>query len=169
MNKKGSVRDVILIGVLVFAVAIGLFVINFMMGQTVSKITTNPSINSSAASLSAFQSITTKITPKFDYLVFAFFIGLVLALVITGYFIGGNPIFMFIYFIGIVLAVVLSAVLSNVWEQVISSPTFGTTISSFPITNHLMSYLPIYMAVVGFIGIVVMFAKPQGESMGGFA
>jgi hypothetical protein len=95
-----------------------------------------------------------------DYVIFGLFIGLVLALLITAWFIGGNPVFMFLYFIFVVLAVVMSAILSNVWESYSGNSVFGLTIASFPITNNLLSYLPLYIGIVGFIGVVAMFAKP---------
>src|SRR3990172_5790523 len=136
MNKKGAARDVILIGVLVFMFAIGFFVI-----------------------YNVFESVNT-VTSRLDYVIFGLFIGLVLALIITAWFIGGEPIFMFIYFMFVVIAVIISAVLSNAWEQFTGSAIFGLTIAAFPITNNLLSNLPLYSGIIGFVGVVAMFAKP---------
>jgi hypothetical protein len=60
----------------------------------------------------------------------------------------------------IVIAVIISAVLANAWEQYSSAAIFGLTIAAFPTTNHLLLNLPIYIAIVGFIGVVAMLAKP---------
>lgn len=106
------------------------------------------------------------VTNQFDYVIFGIFIGLIVGVIITGWFIGGYPIFMFIYFIMIIISVVVSAILSYIWENISVASVFGSNVSSFPITNHLMTYLPMYAAIIGFIGIVVMFAKPyfsEGE------
>lgn len=91
---------------------------------------------------------------------FSIFIGLILAFIITAYFIGGNPIFMFIFFIVIVIVVSISAIFSNTWEDITTMSIFGTTLSNFPITAHIITNLPYYMAIIGFIGIVMMFIRP---------
>ena len=154
-----AARDVILIGVIIFAFAISVFIVHNMMGQVVTKIVANDVVNSSEEAVEAFGSITTKITPRFDYMVFGLFIGLILALIITGFMVGGHPIFMAIYFIFVVISVVLATVFNFVWESVTNASIFGATINSFTYTNNILTNLPIYMAIVGFIGIVVMFAK----------
>ena len=82
-------------------------------------------------------------------------------IIITGWFIGGNPTFMFIYFILIVAAVIVGAFLSNFWETMTTASVFGTTVSNLPIMNHIMLFLPFYLAAIGFMAILVMFAKPQ--------
>lgn len=159
LNKRGTARDVILIGVLVFIIAVGMFVIYFAMTTTVNKLVTAPVINESNATVTAFQGVN-NVTSKLDYVVFAVFIGLVLALIITSWFVGGEPIFMFIYFIFVVIAVIVSAILSNVWETLVNKAAFGATLAAFPITNQLLTNFPLYVGIVGFIGVVAMFAKP---------
>ena len=163
MNRKGSARDAVLIGVLIFSLAIAFFVTHYMLTVTVDTMLNVTVINASNASVSALQGID-KVTARFDYSIFAVFMGLVLALIITGWFIAAQPIFMFVYMIVIVIGVILSTVMANVWESVSTASIFGTTLNSFPITNNIMLNLPYYMAVIGFIGIVVMFAKPYLES-----
>jgi len=154
-----AARDILFIGVLLFTFGIGFFIIHFMMDTVVTEIVSIPALNATNASVDAWESIRTT-TNRLDYVIFGLFIGLVLALIITSWFIGGNPIYMFIYFIIIIIAVVISTVLANTWETVSGMVVFGTTIVSFPITNNLLLKLPIYIAVVGFIGIITMFAKP---------
>jgi len=154
-----AARDVVLIGVMVFALATALFVTNFASREVTSRMMGISAINQSDAAMEALAG-SEAVTDRMDYVVFGVFIGLVLALLITGFLIGGNPIFMFIYFIVVVISVVLSTVLANVWEEITQQAIFGTTVSSFPISNNLMLNLPIYMAVVGFFGMVIMFAKP---------
>ena len=159
LNNKATARDVILIGILVFGFGIAFFVLYNVFDSAVDKIVAIPAINSSPAAVEAFQG-SQVVLNKLDYVIFALFIGLVLALIITSWFIGGEPIFMFIYFIFIVISVVVAAVLSNAWESFTGASIFGLTIAAFPITNHILMYLPIYIAVSGFIGVVAMFAKP---------
>lgn len=154
-----AANDVILVGALVFVFALGFLAINFMVGQVTDSMINNEEVNSSAGAVSMFEALDDTMD-RLDYVVFGLFIGLSLAVVVTGWFIGGYPIFMFLYFIVVVVGVVLSAVLSNVWEVFSQSASFGSTVVSFPLSNNLLLNLPVYVAAIGFLGVVVMFAKP---------
>lgn len=152
-------EDVILAGVIVFIFAIGFFVVYNVANTVTTTMIGIPAINESASAVSALQG-SQKVTNQMDYVVFGVFIALVLGIIITGWFIAGNPIFMGIYFLITVIAVVFSTVLANTWETVSQSSIFGTTVTHFPITNNLMLNLPLYIGIIGFVGLVVMFAKP---------
>ena len=155
LGCKGSAQDVVLIGALLFVFGLGFFIIHFVMSTAVDQLVVVPAINESGAATTAFSNI--KLTlARLDYVVLGLFIGLTLALIITGWFIAGNPIFMFIYFIVVVIAVVLSTLLANVWNYVSQSAQFGSTVAHFAITNNLLLRLPIYVAIVGFVGLVVI-------------
>jgi hypothetical protein len=101
------------------------------------------------------------VTSRSDYLFGVFLFGLLLSLIITAWFIAGNPLFMFLYFLFIVIGVILSAIFSNVFQTVVAQAIFGATINSLPIINHVLNFLPYYVALSGFIGMIIMFGKPQ--------
>lgn len=154
-----AAKDVIVISGLIFILGMGLFIFHFSFSTMVDNIVTVPVVNSSAGSVTAFEGIKT-LSDRFDYVIGGIFFALVMALVITGWFVSGNAIFMFVYFLVIIIAVAFSAVMSNTWETMSQMAVFGDTITHFPITNNLLIYLPFYTAVVGFIGLIAMFAKP---------
>ena len=155
-----AARDVLWIAVIVFALGIGLFGIHYMLNQTVDKMLKIEQINESSGTVTAFGNIK-NLTNKFDYFVFGVFIAFVLGLIVTSWFIPAHPIYMFAYFLVVVISVVISTVLANSWELISQSSIFGNTVVSFTLTNNLLMNLPIYVAVIGFIGIVLMFAKPS--------
>ena len=159
MQKKGSARDVIVIVVLFFVIAVGLFIVNYSSKQVIQGITSVPIVNDTPGISEVFDN-TQDAVNRADYLVFAFLIGLLISLVITGYYIGGNKIFMVLYFIFIILAVLVSMVLSNAWNNITTELIFGTTINNFPISDHILSNFAIYTAGFGFVGLIAMFAKP---------
>jgi hypothetical protein len=159
MNNAGSATDVLFIAAMATFLAIGFLVIHYVIGTVTDNIVANPTVNSSSAAVSAFNSMKT-VSNRLDYVIFALFIGMSLGLIITGYFVYGYPVFMFFYIIVNMIAVGLAAVFSNVWEEFTTNPMLATSVSAFPITSNLMAYLPYYTGIVGFIGIVVMFAKP---------
>lgn len=154
-----AVRDVLLASALITSLAIGFFILHYVAGVAVDSITSHPEVNESPDAVAGFEASNT-VTARLDYIILIVFMGLMLGIMITGWFVGGHPIFMFIYFIVLTIGVVLSAVFSNVWEDITQRPDFGTTILSFPLTNHLMTYLPVYIAILGIAGIIVMFARP---------
>jgi len=160
-----SAGDILMIGVLLFAFGLGFFVVNFMMDNVVDDMLGISVINATNGTVTSLESIKTT-AARLDYVVFGLFIGLILGLIVTSWLIGGNPLFMFIYFIVWIIAVVISTILANTWETVTDMVIFGTTVADFPLTNNILLLLPIYIAVIGFIGFVIMFAKPymQGEA-----
>lgn len=154
-----SARDVVLVGVLLFTIALGMFIFHFVASTMTDAFLDVPKINESTESKHVFNYFS-NISARFDYIVLVVFLGLALSMVIAGWLVGGHPIFMFFYFIVIVVAVALSTVFANTWETVTQASVFGLTINHFPLANHLLLYLPIYVAIVGIVGIVVMFGKP---------
>ena len=161
-----SARDTITIAVTLFAIAIGFFVINYMGTVIVDDLTTSPVLNESSDAIVAIESIDTMVA-RLDFMILALFIGFILSLVITSWFIGGHPIFAIVYGLFIMISVIISSILTNVWEQFTTVSTLAATLSSFPISNHLMTNFPLYMVVTGFIGFTIMFAKPYLTEGGG--
>jgi hypothetical protein len=161
-----SAFDVVLIAAIIFALGTAFFATHFILNTTYDQLLGSAQINQSAQAVTMLQG-SKNVTSQFDYVIFGVFIGLTLAIIITGWYIGGSSLFMAIYFLVIVISVVMSAILSNVWEQMSQMVIFGATLLAFPITNNLMMNLPIYISVIGFIGIIVMFAKPAFTSSGG--
>ena len=129
-----SARDIIFIGVTIFGLAIVMFIFHFAFGTLTDSMVNVPAINETTQTVEVFQGINNFLS-RLDYVVSAIFLGLILGLIVTGWVIGGNPIFMFFYFIFVVL-------------------------SSFPISNNILLNLPIYMSAIGIIGLIVMFGKP---------
>lgn len=161
-----SARDILLIAVVIFGFGLAFLAIHYVMGIVVNEVVTNPIVNESEGSVAAFNNIT-NMTNRMDYVIFGVFIGMCLALIVTGYFVGGNGLFMFFYFLVITVTVAVSAVFANVWNSIAQDITlFGTSVNYFPITNNILVRLPVIMVAVGFIGLVVMFIKPFSE--GGF-
>lgn len=155
-----TARDIIFFAIILFAIGTGLFIINYATRTVVSSMMGITAINSSEATVTALEGIN-ETTSRFDYIVGGLFVGLILAMIIASWFVAGNPVFQFIYFIVVVIGVVLTTVLSNVWEDISGASVFGSTVTLHPMTNYILLYLPVELAVVGFIGLVVMFAKPN--------
>jgi hypothetical protein len=159
MNRKGSALDVLLICVVVFAFGVGFLILHFSSNAIYDKLLNSTAVNSSAKTVTTLQAAKA-VTAKLDYYSLAIFIGLTMALIITAWYISANPLFMGIYVIVIFIAVLIAMGLSNAWETISQRPVFVNSLAALPITNNLLSYLPYYVAVIGIIGIIVLFAKP---------
>ena len=154
-----AAQDVIFAAVIIFSFSVMFFITSFVVSTMTIELTSAPIFNESVAAQASLETMNT-VSDKTDYIIFGIFMMLCLGILITGWFIGGHAILMFIYFIVIAIGVALSAIFSNIWEEISLMTIFGNTIDAFPLTNHLMLYLPIYISILGFVGITVMFAKP---------
>lgn len=160
MNKRGSVEDVILLTVFVFMIGLGFLVFNPIAHTLSNSFANNSLVNASNGSVTAFKSIGTN-ADKLDYLTVVLYIGFLLALIITGYLIDVKSIFFVVYLIVLVLAVFVSAILSYVYEYTASTSIFSTYATNLPITNFILSYLPIFVTVAGCVSLVVLYAKER--------
>lgn len=154
-----AARDILFIGSVMFTVAVFLFIVNFTGKTLTTSLIQIPQINTSESVSQTFQGLDTTVN-RFDYLFFGVFIALVLAAIVTAFLIGPQPVFIIVYLIVTVIGVLLAMVMSNIWEDATSVAAFGTTLNSFPITNHLMTFLPLYVAGVGIVGFVMLFSRP---------
>lgn len=152
-------RDIILLGVALISLSIAFFVLYDTFNNSIDQLLSVEAINESQSAVDAFTA-TKELTDRFDYVVFGVFIALSLGLIISGWLIGGYPILMFVYLLVIIIATIISGVFSYIWENISQASIFGTSLAAFPLTNHLISNLTIYTAVLGVVGAIVMFSKP---------
>lgn len=156
-----SARDTILTGVLILSIGLVVATGFLINASWKDKFLAIGEVNESAATVDVVNDMSDH-TARFDYLVLALFIGLILGIIVTAWFIAAQPIFMFFYFLMIIVGIIVSAVLNNAWVAFASTSAFTNVnmVASLPITDFLMSNLPFYVGIIGFIGLVITFAKP---------
>ena len=153
--------DVAVVAVVLFTFAIVLVIGTFTYNQVADSMINSSQINSSNVTVTVLQHHKTTID-RMDYVFFIVFIALMLTIIITSFFIPANSIFAFIYFVSLVVIVVVSTILRYTFEKITENGYFNAiATTNLPITNHLMSNLPIYVTIVGFIAMVLLYAKPQ--------
>jgi len=159
LNKKGFFGDILFIAVILLFAGLAVMFLFFLLDtfeQTLSTTTLNDT-DFGAKSLQGMGII----SGKMDYVFTAFFVAMVLGILVVSWLVPLNFIFAGIYFIVLILAVVVSAILANVWEAVSVTGTLATVTASLPITNFVLLKLPFFVGVIGIMGMVAMFAKPQ--------
>lgn len=160
-----AARDVIWIVVAVFALAVAFIALHSTANYGINALISIPVIQQNSQATEALQS-SAALSDRMDYVIFIFFLATCFGIIITGYLIGAEPIFLFIYFLIVIIGVVVSTILSNGWETITSLPFFVASAAKFPITTHILSHLPTYAAVIGFLGMMAMFAKPYSNGGG---
>lgn len=163
LNKKGQTpAGVVLTVVILFGIAIAGLITSYIVGLTTDKLIAVPEINKTAEAVTALQTADS-LSDKWDWIILFAFIGTSIGLVLLGYFIDVNTIFLPFYIIALIIGVLLSGVLSYVWNTIFANDVFVDVISQFAITNHLMSNLMIYFSIVGVLAMISTYAKVRTQ------
>lgn len=163
-NKRGNIQNLGLAMVILFAMAVVFLTVKYSYTEAVERIINNTVVNSSEESVRAFTN-TRDLTNRYDYILFVLLMGFTLAIFIIAWFASGHPLFSFIYFIALVILIAVSAILSFVWGKITDQSMFVATAESFPIINFILDNFPMYIAIMGFVGMMIMFAKPMFYSV----
>lgn len=159
LNKKGSIRDVGLSAVVLFAFGLVAFLLLFVYNTSTDLMIQSEPFNGTAAG-EVIQTHQETLNGM-DYIVLAIFLGFFLGVIMLSYLVGGVPVFVAIYIIFFLVISVLSGILTSVWENVSGMVIFGTTINNLPITNFLLNNLTLVIVVTGFVGLIVMYVRGQ--------
>jgi len=177
MNKKGAFTDLFLF--MIFAVAIlficGIFI--FIGGRATTEIHDKLDGKDNMA---GGQNITNIIDNTFGHVNQAYqslywisvmlIVGMVISIFIGSYLVTTKPIFFIPYAFIVIIAVIVSTGISNAYEQVIANPTMADTFAGFVGANFIMLQLPIWIAVIGIVGGIIMFVRmgsKENELYGG--
>lgn len=158
-----AARDLILVGAIIMIFGIGYLGSYYTVNTIYDKVLEVPSVNQSNATVTVMRA-SQDLTARMDYVIFGVFIGLVLGVIVLSWFVGAHPVFMFVYFLVWVVSIVFATIYNYVWDEFASAAIFSSSVGAFPITNHIMQNIPLYMGVIGFISIIVIFAKPRFEN-----
>lgn len=152
-------RDIAVIGIMTFILAIFLVVLSIAFTPVLNNLQ-NATDNSLANA--SFQAGKDDIINRFDYIVLVFFMCFVIFSLVISYFIAAYPIAIFFYYLALIIISIVTATLSYVWHNMSQFSSLLTTIQTqFPITNHILNNFVLYMAIVGFLSVIAMYAKPQ--------
>lgn len=155
-----SVRDIIIVVMILFAVGISLTFIVKIGHSINSQLLNVPIINQTTTAHNVIDSSDVAINSS-DYLYLALFIGFFISIIIFGWLVGGIPIMSVIYFILVVLFTFVSVIFQLAWIDLAASGEIVSTVAQLPITNYILSHLAYFTAIMGIVGILVMYAKPS--------
>jgi hypothetical protein len=153
--------DVAVAAVILFTFSIVFIIANFTYNEVANKMINTSVINASNQTVTVLTSYKTTIN-KFDYIFLCVFIGMMFAIIIASFFIPANSIFAFIYFVSLVIIVATSSILSYSYEKITENGYLNSiATTNLPMMNNIMLNLPMYVTIIGFIAMVLLYAKPQ--------
>jgi hypothetical protein len=155
-NKKGDLTDSLAFVVTIGILAIGLFVMAFIIPQITSGLN-SANLNSTTEGASAINQIEDYGLNGIQKGFFFLFIGLCIAEIISAFYIDTHPIWLFMYIIFLGLSIVIGAYLGNAYEQLILNSAF--TGFSQGLIDSVMSHIVRNALIVGAISMVVAFSK----------
>jgi len=164
MNKKGGMSDLFVFMIFSFAIILisGIFI---YIGSTVTSevhekmdtmqfgdANTSEVIDQSMGAVNnAYQSL--------YWIAIFLMVGMVISIFIGSYLVTTKPIFFIPYFFILIIAIIIAVGLSNAYEQVIADPTLASTFAGFLGANFIMMKLPIWIAIIGIVGGIIMFVR----------
>lgn len=152
-------QDFLVFAVILLIIAIVSIVAFKIMGAMNTDIQAS---NFGTAAKDLMQDHTERYVSIFDYM----FLGIVVLLMITifmGFFwLDTNPAFYFIAIVLMAIMLIPLAIFSNTFEVFSDSSSIVIQSSAFSIIPYLMTKLPYVFGGLGFVGLVVLFAKIRG-------
>ena len=160
MNKKGFFGDIGLVIAIMLLIAVMTIIGYKVFTSYNEKWQANDSVDSNAKAL--VQQNKDRYVALWDGIFMFIFAMLCIALFISVAAIGTRPEFFFISLILLVIFIGGSAMISNVYEDVATSPQLNTTSSEFNFIPFIMGELPNVALLLGFLVMVGLYVKIRG-------
>lgn len=90
-------------------------------------------------------------------------VAMILSIFFGSYMVTTRPIYFVPYFFIVIIALVVSLGISNAYTDLTSQPELASTYAGFIGSNYIMYYLPIWIAIIGFTGGIIMFVRMKSE------
>ena len=157
-NKKGDVTDNLIFLIVVFILAIGLFILAFIIPQISSGLN-DAGLNSTTEGSNAIIGLGNFGTITMQRGFFLIFAGLVMGSLISSFFIRTHPIFMLLYIFFMGLTVFIGTYLGNAYEALTAISIFSDTLASQGLINIVMTNIVKITIGVGALSLIIIFAK----------
>jgi hypothetical protein len=105
--------------------------------------------------------ITAQLT--YDGVFLFMFIGLVVAVIVSGFYIRTNPIFFVVSIFALVIVVMIAGVFTNAFYDFSTNNSISNSAANYPIMRQIFYNLPIIASFLGIAIIIIWYAKGRGE------
>ncbi len=165
MYKKGNIGAILFMIASLGAFAIFLLVVGTIVPQINDKVeeglTSQTNVSEVVlAPLEKSTDITGSVLSSLWYIMFG---GLLIGLIITGFLMPSNPIFIPVFVIMLITTIIVAMAMSNAYEQIHNTPGFQVATEEQKSVGFVMEKLPLIALIIGLIVLFVTYAKTRGE------
>ena len=154
MNKKGSLQDIIQIGVIMLVMGvtllIGLNVWNSFTTEFANQTTNAQALQSNAEMTGIY-------TGTMDNSMLFLMVGLSIVSLILASAVRIHPVFFVFFVFVLVILIFIGGVLSNVYLEMANQPEFTDEAEQLVFTTNLIGKLPWFIGILGFLIAVIMY------------
>lgn len=166
-DKNGDFLAIFVMIILAFIIITMCVIFFYIQGKTEDKLqetlgtlpsNTFGSVNASQTITDTFGDVGVSYAQLKWITIFLIF-GMIIGIFIGSYMVTTKPVMFVPYIFMLIIAVIVSVGISNAYESLISNATLSSSFSEFAGANHFMLYLPMYVAIIGFVGAIIMFIR----------
>jgi len=158
-NKKGSVLDLILIGVIMLGFALAILIGFKITTEINTQIQAHTEIPTEAKT--AATSLLGEYSTTLDYGFLFLMVGLSIGVLILAALVRVHPIFIVLYIVGLLIVIFLAGVFSNIYQSLADDAAFAALSGQLLFIDKIMTFLPWFVAVVGVLLCIVMYKGYQ--------
>lgn len=160
-NKKGSVFDILLLTIILFAMTF--FII--LGYKTMTEINTEfqNSADLSSNSKTYISDLKGRFVNLFDGIFITIMIILSIAIGVGVYYLDLHPIFYLVSLFVIIFIIIIAAVFANSFSDLTDDPDLETQKDEFTLMPYVMEKFPFFIMVLTFLIIIVMYAKNRSD------
>lgn len=155
-TMKGSVQDIIIFAIVLFVMTFSI-IISYLILDELHGGTENLLNSRSRTMLAEGRSTITIFNAGFLVLT----IGFGIAVIVSSFYIRTHPVFFFFAFLMLVIFIMVGAIFTNIFWEFINATPFANVVDAFPIMIEVMKNYPLVICVIGFLAILVMYAKSR--------
>jgi hypothetical protein len=155
MNKKGSLIDLIVIGVVLLFFGVVLLIGFKVTSEFNDEIQAHPDIPTRAKTAST--TLTGHYSGTMDYGFLLLAIGIAIATLILAALVRIHPVFVPLYFIGLVIVIFLCGIFSNIYQEMAANTNLITQADQLIFTSHILTYLPLIVGIFGILLMIIMY------------
>ena len=163
LNKKGSLIDIIFIGLVLTVFSIVVLIGLKIAGDFETQIDSNP-IFADGIAREQVELTRVKYTNTIDNTFLILTILLAMAVIAMAALVRIHPMFIPFYFIGWVIVIFISGIFSNIYQAMAADSNLAATAAELTFINNIMVAIPILVGIIGMVLCVVMY-KLRSESL----
>ena len=156
LNKKGSLIDIIFIGLVLTVFSIVVLVGLKIAGDFETQIDSNP-IFADGIAREQVELTRVKYTNTIDNTFLILTILLAMAVIAMAALVRIHPMFIPFYFIGWVIVIFVSGIFSNIYQAMAADANLVDTAAELTFINNIMVAIPILVGIIGIVLMIVMY------------